>query len=97
MLKTGNGGGVKHASFGQRRLVLAAACADGDVAEGPTGGPVAVAALTEVSRLINIVVVEVTEFGLHAFASGAGDYFLRRPLFFIIVVIVAVDSFVVVL
>jgi hypothetical protein len=43
--------------------------ADGNVPECTTGGPVTVAAFTKVSRLINVVVVEVTELCLHALAS----------------------------
>lgn len=82
-------GGIKHAAVGQGgRLVFAATSADGDVAEGPTGRPVPLAAPAEVPRLINIVIVEVTKLGFHAFASGAWDYLLCRPL----VIIIALPS-----
>lgn len=62
-------------------VVLPATGSDGNVAEGPTGGPVALAALAEVPWLANIVVVEVTKLGFHAFAPGAWYDFVCRPLF----------------
>lgn len=74
-----SGGSVKQTALGEgrhpraaaRRLGFAAAGADRHIAESAAGGPVALAAFAEVSRLINVVIVEITEFSLHAFASGA--------------------------
>lgn len=80
-------GGVEQAAVGEgrhprlaRRLGLAAAGADGYVTEGAAGRPVALAALAEVPGLVDVVVVEVTEFGLHAFAPRAWDDLLRPLL-----------------
>ena len=66
--EVGGGGGV---------LVLAAAGADGDVAHGAAGGPVALAVLAEVARLVDVVVVEVAELGVHAAAPRAWQDLVR--------------------
>lgn len=50
-----------------------------NITKSPTCRPVSLAALAEVPRLVNIIVVEVTKFGLHALASRA-RYDLVRPL-----------------
>ncbi|CAL9204072.1 unnamed protein product [Musa hybrid cultivar] len=54
-----------------------AAGSDGDVPEGAPGGPVAMAGLTEVPRLVDVVVVEVAKLGLLALAPGAWQRLLR--------------------
>lgn len=81
------GGSVEQAAIGERRhpraarwLGFAAAGTDGNIAEGAAGGPVTLAALAKVSGLVNVVVIEVTEFGLHAFAPRTWND-LVRPLF----------------
>lgn len=59
--------------------VLAAATADGDVAERAAVGPVAAARLAEVAGLREIVVVVVAEFGVGGVAPRAGEVLrLRR-------------------
>jgi len=52
-----------------RRFGLPATCPYGYVAKGSAGGPVPLAALAEMPRLINVVVVEVAKLGFHALAS----------------------------
>ena len=77
---------IKDAIFRQPTKSLArgfgfsAAGSNRDITEGPTGGPIPLAALTEMAWLINIVIIEVTKFGVHAFASRTGDD-LVRPFF----------------
>jgi len=56
--------------------VLAAASADGDVAEGAAVGPVAAAGLAEVARLGVVVVVVVAELGVGGVAPRAGEVLL---------------------
>lgn len=62
---------------GAQGTVLAAAGADGDVAHGAAGGPVALAVLAEVARLVDVVVVEVAELGVHAAAPRAWQDLVR--------------------
>lgn len=57
----GDGGGVVAAIRPFDALILPTATADGDVAEGPTAGPVSLAGLAEVPWLRQAVVVVVTE------------------------------------
>ena len=64
-------GGQASAAVRRRGLGFAPAGPHRHVPEGPTGCPVPLAALAEVSRLVHVVVVEVTELGLHALASRA--------------------------
>lgn len=52
-----------------RRFGLSAACPYWYVAKGSAGSPVPLAALAEMPRLINVVVVEVAKLGFHALAS----------------------------
>jgi hypothetical protein len=61
-------------------LVLAAAGPNGHVPHGTAGGPVALAVLAEVARLVDVVVVEVAEFGVHAVATGARQHLVRLLL-----------------
>jgi hypothetical protein len=58
--------------------VLATAGANGDVAKRAAGGPVAVAVLAEVARLVDVVVVEVAELGVPAPAARARQRRRRR-------------------
>ena len=69
------------------RLTFPATSSDGHVPQGSTGGPVPLATLAEVTRLVNIIIIEVTKFGLHALASWAW-YDLFRPLFFLVITFV---------
>lgn len=62
-----------------RRFGFSSAGPNRYVPESPTGRPVPLAAFTKVSRLVNVVVVEVTKFSLHALASWAW-YDLFWPL-----------------
>ncbi|KAL8251123.1 hypothetical protein R6Q59_034816 [Mikania micrantha] len=55
--------------------VLPAATADGYVTEGAAVGPVAAAGLAEMTRLGEVVVVVVAEFGVGGVATGAGEVF----------------------
>lgn len=72
----GGGGGAGGGGFGSLGPGGGAAAApDGDVPEGATTCPVALAGLAEVPRLSQAVVVEVAELGVCGFASGA----LERP------------------
>lgn len=70
-----------HESIGsmawRRRLGLPPASSNRNVSEGPTSGPVPLAALAEMPWLINVVVVEVAKLGLHALASRAWYDFIR--------------------
>ena len=52
-------------------LVLAAAGTDWHVPHGSSGGPISLAMLAEVARLVDVVVVVVAELGVHAVASRA--------------------------
>lgn len=65
----GGGDGVGGVALGA--LVLAAAAADGDVAEGAASGPVALAGFAKVSRLRQAVVVVVTKLGIGGIAARA--------------------------
>ena len=58
-------------------LVLASARANGNVAHCAPGRPVPLAAPAEVAGLVDVVVVVVAEFGVHAVAPGARDDFVR--------------------
>jgi len=58
--------------------VLAAATADGDVAECAAMGPVPATGLAEVARLGVVVVVVVAELGVGGLATGAGEVLLLR-------------------
>lgn len=54
------------------RRVLAGLSSSGthrNVPDGAAGGPVSLAGFAEMARLIHVVIVEVTEFGVHAFAA----------------------------
>jgi hypothetical protein len=66
------------ADDGSERPVLAPPCAHGDVTQRAAGGPVAVAVLAEVARLVDVVVVEVAELGVPAAAARAGERRRRR-------------------
>jgi len=55
-------------------LVLAASGPHGHVAHGAAGGPVPLAVLAEVARLVDVVVVEVAELGVHAVAARARQH-----------------------
>jgi len=55
-------------------LVLASAGPHGHVAHGAAGGPVPLAVLAEVARLVDVVVVEVAELGVHAVAARARQH-----------------------
>lgn len=80
LLPTGQGAlGQRLRQLYARRLIFPAAGADRHVAESAAGGPVPLAAPTEVSGLINIIIVEVTKFSFHALAPRAWDD-LVRPL-----------------
>ena len=57
-------------------LVLAPTRPDRHVPHGATSGPVPLTVLAEVARLVEIVVVKVTEFGVHAAASRAREDFI---------------------
>nr|GMC54554.1 hypothetical protein PanWU01x14_251760 [Ipomoea batatas] len=57
--------------FRFRSLAFPAAAADGDVAEDAAFGPVPPAALTEVTRLREVVVIVIAKFGVERVASGA--------------------------
>lgn len=64
-------------------LALAPTGPHGHVPHAPTGGPIPLAVLAKVAGLVDIVVVEVTKFGVHAFASRAREDFFgffRRVL-----------------
>uniref|UniRef100_A0A0A0KHV6 Uncharacterized protein n=1 Tax=Cucumis sativus TaxID=3659 RepID=A0A0A0KHV6_CUCSA len=63
----------------RRRLGSSTTSSDGYVTERPTGRPVPLTTLAEMSRLINIVIVEVTEFGVHTLTSWTWNN-LFRPL-----------------
>ena len=64
---------------GARALgILAAATADGDVAEGAAMGPVPATGFAEVARLGVVVVVVVAELGVGGLATGAGEVLLLR-------------------
>ncbi|KAJ0814362.1 hypothetical protein HanPSC8_Chr17g0784781 [Helianthus annuus] len=63
----------------ERRLRLSTTRPHGHVAKSPTSCPVPLTPFAKVSRLINIVVVEVTEFCLHTFAPRTW-HDLIRPL-----------------
>lgn len=54
-------------------LVLAPARTNRHVAHCAAGGPVPLTASAEVTGLVDVVVVEVTEFCVEAFATRAGD------------------------
>ena len=58
-------------------LVLPSSGADGDISHGPASCPVSLAVLAEVSRLIDVVIVVVTEFCVQAVASRARKEFIR--------------------
>ncbi|KAG7034644.1 Protein LIGHT-DEPENDENT SHORT HYPOCOTYLS 10, partial [Cucurbita argyrosperma subsp. argyrosperma] len=62
-----------------RRLGSPSSSSDGDIPERPTSSPVPLTTLTEMSGLINIVIVKVTEFGVHALTSWTRNN-LFRPL-----------------
>lgn len=65
-------------------LVLPAAAANGDVAEGAAAGPVALAGLAEMSGLGEAVIVVVAELGIGGVAAGAfecGLLLLCRPIY----------------
>ena len=49
---------------GDGALILAATSSDRDIPHGAPGGPVSLAVLTEVSWLVDVVVIEVAEFGV---------------------------------
>lgn len=63
-----------------RRLIFPATSTNGNITKSPTCCPVSLAALAEMPRLVNVIVVEVTKFSLHALTSRAWDDLLR-PLF----------------
>ncbi|KAI8528817.1 hypothetical protein RHMOL_Rhmol12G0177300 [Rhododendron molle] len=65
------GVGFLGGGFGLGALGLAAAAADGDVAEYAALGPVAAAGLAEVAGLGEVVVVVVAELGVERVASRA--------------------------
>jgi hypothetical protein len=54
-----------------RILVLPTTGAYRYVSHGPTGSPVSLAVLAEMTRLVDIVIIVVTELGVHAITSGA--------------------------
>ena len=66
-----------------------------DVPHAPSSSPVPLAVLAEISGLVDVVVVEVTELGLRAAAAGAREYlvrllrsrFLRNACFALLVVL----------
>jgi len=58
-------------------LVLTPTRPNRHVPHGATSGPVPLAVLAQVTRLAGIIVVEVTEFGVRAVASGAREDFIR--------------------
>ena len=66
-----------------------------DVPHAPAGSPVPLAVLAEISGLVDVVVVEVTELGLRAAAVWAWEYlvwllqgrFLRNACFALLVVL----------
>lgn len=60
-----------------RVLVLAAASTHRNIPHGSTSCPVSLAVLAEVSGLVHIIVVVVTEFGVHAITSRARKYLVR--------------------
>ena len=66
------GGGGGFGALG----ALAGATADGNVPKGAAFGPVAAAALAEVARLRDVVVVVVAELGVGGVASGAPQVLL---------------------
>jgi hypothetical protein len=74
----GGGDSVRRRRCEQHRAVLAAAGADGHVADGAAGRPVAVAGPAEVARLVDVVVVEVAELGVPAQAARARQPHLGR-------------------
>lgn len=57
-------------------LVLAPAGPHRHVPHSTTGSPVPLALLAEVARLVDVVVVEVAELGVHAAAPGAWQDFV---------------------
>jgi hypothetical protein len=68
----------RHGGRGARALVLAAAPADGHVAERAALGPVPAAGLAEVARLREAVVVVVAELGVGGVAARAPQPLLGR-------------------
>uniref|UniRef100_A0A8R7QJD1 Uncharacterized protein n=1 Tax=Triticum urartu TaxID=4572 RepID=A0A8R7QJD1_TRIUA len=73
------GGGLRLGDGRRHGARLAAAAADGDVAERAALGPVAAARLAEVARLGEVVVVVVAELGVGGVAPGATQRRLLRP------------------
>lgn len=60
-------------------LVSAPSGADGNAPRRSAGGPVPLAALAEVPRLVDVVVVEVAELGVRAVAARAGEELVWLP------------------
>ena len=59
------------AIMGGRVLVLSPSCPHRNIPHGATCSPVSLTGFAEITRLVDIVVVVVTEFSVHAFAAGA--------------------------
>lgn len=70
-LELRGGARLPHGCGDEGALVLAAAAADGDVAEGAAFGPVAAARLAEMARLREVVVVVVAKFCVGGIAAWA--------------------------
>jgi len=60
-----------------RVLVLATASPYRHIPHSAARGPVPLAVLAEMARLVDIVIVVVAEFGVHAVASRTGEDLVR--------------------
>ena len=65
-------------------LVLPAAGSHRNVPHGAASGPVPLAALAEMARLIDVVVIVVAEFRVHAVTARAGENFVRLLQWFLL-------------
>ena len=57
-----------------RILVFASTSTHRHIPHGPTSCPVSLAVLAEMPGLVDIVIVVVTELGIHAITAGAWQY-----------------------
>ena len=69
---------------GRRAFVLASPRPHRHIPDGSAGSPVPLAVLAEMPGLVDVVVVVITELGVHAIATGTREYFVRllQSLFF---------------
>eukprot|EP01018_Ginkgo_biloba_P011042 Gb_23467 [translate_table: standard] len=58
-------------------LTLSSASTDGNVPHASSGSPIPSTVLAEMSRLVNIVIVKITKFRLHATAPRTCHWFFR--------------------